>query len=354
MKSTLTLDLSCRLFEKHKQVMGHFDFYPGVVSMYGMARLAASTGKAELLEEIRNTLMPYVRGERSFPVNFKNYYCGGLGSSYLLWLGHLPEVKDAVLHYAEEILTEAPRDKDGILCHPQFPGEDRIWVDVAFSVGPFLLFAGLALKDSRFIDESVNQVTKMYRVLLNPENGLLHQCRGFQGRDSISEDHWCRGNGWMAFALAELNRYLPANHPRRPEVEGLFQDHLKACLNFQDQDGLWHQEMTEPVRSYVETSGSALLLYALGVAIETNAVNEYAVSGLQKSLSSLLHYISEDADVYHTCYGCLSPGEGRVIDYMAQRVVLNDYHGFGPIILAMGQAHALGLEAVGEVLSTVS
>jgi unsaturated rhamnogalacturonyl hydrolase len=164
MKNANTKDLARRLFNKHHDLMGHFDFYPGVVSLYGMARLAAESGSASLLKEITDAIMPYVRDERRFPLNFKNYYCGGVGTAYLLAKGLLPEAEGIVRHYAEEIMLDAPRDSEGILCHPQYPGEERIWIDVAFSVGPFLLFAGIALNDDRYCKEAFNQVAKMIKV----------------------------------------------------------------------------------------------------------------------------------------------------------------------------------------------
>ena len=45
---------------------------------------------------------------------------------------------------------------------------------------------------------------------------------------------------------------------------------FKSVVRFQDAEGMWHQEMTMP-QSFVEVSGSAVLLYGLGAGDNTRA-----------------------------------------------------------------------------------
>ena len=70
-----------------------------------------------------------------------------------------------------------------------------------------------------------------------------------------------------AFALSILVRDLPEQHPKREAVVQLAKSFYAAVLKHQNEDGMWHQEMTDE-DSYVETSGSGLLLYGLGIMIE--------------------------------------------------------------------------------------
>jgi unsaturated rhamnogalacturonyl hydrolase len=347
MKTAVPKELALRAAHKHLQVHGSYDHYTGVVTLHGLARLAAASGDAGLIQETREAFGPYVRGERTFWANFPNYFCGGNGAAYFFWAGHLPEVEPSLRRYSRQILEEAPRDPDGILSHPKAPEANRIWIDTAFAVCPFLLFSGLALGEDAWVEESFQQVQKMVRVFRDPENGLLHQCRNFTGElpGNLSEDHWSRGNGWGLYALTELACHLPETHPRKAESVALFRDQIQSCLNVQDPNGLWHQEMTEP-SSYVETSGSALILYALGAGLQAGLLDPSLRASLEKGLSGLLAYISDEIDIYHTCTGCLSPGRGAKRDYMAKAPVLNDKHAFGPIVLCMGQAHLLDITQI--------
>ncbi len=344
MKHAETLILARNAFRKHKTVHGSYDLYPGIVTMHGMARLATEAGDPALLEEMQREIIPYVRGEQEFFVNFPNYLCGGNAAAWMLYRGRLPEVEADARKYAEQIMNEAPRDPQGILTHPKLPGQNVIWIDVAFAVTPFLLFTGLALDNDAYVEEAYQQTAKMVHAFYVEETGLLNQAINMRGPGHRSDDHWSRGNGWAALALCELACHLPEDHPRKAESVALFLDHVKACAKYQDDQGLWRQEMTDLELAYVETSGSALMLYALGAGLQAGLVPDSERARFEKGLRGLLTYINEDIDIFHTCRGCLSPGQGTKLEYRAHPPVVNDMHAFGPVVLAMGQAHLLGIK----------
>lgn len=351
MKSATPFDLACRSFEKHREVRKSYNHYTGIVSLHGFARLATETGSAQLLAEAEAQLAPYIAGERQFPVNFPNYLCGGNATAWLFYKGRVPHAEAPLRHYAEQILHEAPRDSDGILCRPIDPQEEKIWIDVAFAVTPFLLFTGLALGNEAYVNEGFEQTRKMVEVFKNKDNGLLHQSRGFNGRGKLSEDHWSRGNGWGIYALTELAAHLPEGHKHKAVSLKLYRDLIDAALKVRvTEEGLWRQEMSDIVEqtprfSYVETSGSALFLYAIGVGLRHGLLEgQHYHDAFFHGLRGLLAYISDDTDIYHTCRGCLCPGNGTLLDYRAVPPVVNDCHAFGPVTLAMGQAHLLGIQ----------
>ena len=348
MRARKSIEVAYQAFKKH-QALHPLTHYTGILSLHGLARLALNSGDERLVEECHGCLLPFVRGEHEksrFQANFGNYYCGGNGTALLFWQGKLPEAQETLRDYAEDLMLRAPRDAEGIFCHPRYPGEGRIWIDAAFAVTPFLLFAGLAFGEERYVEEAFRQSAMMYAALRDAENGLLHQSRGFAGPGRFSEDHWSRGNGWGMLALSELVSDIPAGDRRRPAAERMFVDLVSACLRYQDQDGLWHQEITDPL-SYVETSGSGLILYAVGVGLAKGLLPEAARAKLLLGLQGYLAYI-KDGSVFHTCPGCLSPGRGTILDYEARGPVLNDPHAFGPVTLAFGQAFRLGIEEVSE------
>ena len=338
-----TKAIARRAFEKHVELhpLAH---YTGILALEGLAHLAGDGDDAELLAYCRGQFQPFVAGKVSFGCNFPNYLCGGNGAALLCWKGLLPDVAESCRRYAEQIMNTAPRDPAGLL---RLPGDrvDRVWIDAAFATVPFLLYSGLALNNPDYVDEAFRQATGLCDVLRDPANGLLHQSRGWVGVNKVSPDHWSRGNGWGALALAELVAGLPDDHPRRAASERALVDLLTACLRFQDSAGVWHQEMTETQYSYVETSGTGLILFALGVAVERNLMDG-GRAALQRGLAGYSQYITADGSVFHTCRDCLSPGDGSIAAYMARPPVLNDPHAFGPVVLAFAQAHRLGIEHV--------
>ena len=238
-----TFRTAAQAFQKHAD-MHPLAHYTGILSLHAYARLALISANPAVLEDSRRHLLPLVRGESKFQANFTNYYCGGNGTAFLYWQGKLPEAGEVLRQAAEDTLHNARRDEQGIFCMPRAEWS-KIWIDVAFAVTPFLLFAGLAFDEDTYIEEAFQQTYKMVQIFDDSANGLLHQARGFTAPGVLSQDHWSRGNGWGILALAELVQYLPTADPRRPEAEAMFTRLANACLNVQDEKGVWHQEMTD-------------------------------------------------------------------------------------------------------------
>lgn len=344
-RSISTKSTAFQAFDTYRN-LHPFTHYAGILLLYGESRLALHTQeKNQRLAALKQQLLPWVNGEVSFPCNYPNYQCGGMASAWLLYKGAFPEAANAVEHHAQLLMNEAPRGELGIFCHPR-PPHVKIFIDVAFAVTPFLLFAGLHFKRDEWVEEAINQTCNMCRILIDPENGLLHQAKNFRHEGHFSQDHWSRGNGWGIFALTELIQELPRNHPRYAEVQEVYLSLLKSILEYQNAEGTWHQEMTWP-NSYVETSGGGLFLYALAVARKLEMVDlDATASALQRGLRSYLTYIAVDGSVHNTCRGCLCPGEGTIEDYLQREALLNDCHAFGPVSLAFGQAFQNGIAEI--------
>lgn len=344
-KSIPSRAVAWRAFERYAE-LHTFTQYPGILAMHGLARLALVADDGALLDRCREALAPFIAGEADFHCNFMNYKCGGNGAAFLHWQGKLPQARDILRRYADELLHDAPRDDQGVYCMPSDPNRRKIWIDVAFAVTPFLLFCGLAFDDEACVEEAWRQTHMMYEIFRNPDNGLLHQARGIVAPMKMSEDHWSRGNGWGIHALAELAAYLPEDDARGRQSRDMLRGHLAACLAAQDDNGMWHQDMTDH-QSYVETSGTGLILYALGVAIEKGIVDEAHRTAFEKGLRGYMGYVGLDGSVHHCCRGCMHPGDGSAQAYKEREHIFNDPHAFGPVVLAFGQAHALGIADLG-------
>jgi unsaturated rhamnogalacturonyl hydrolase len=339
--------LARTLFARHK-ALHSLSHYTGILSMQALARHAVKSGDPETLATAREELLPFATGRVADFGNFRGYRAGGNGAALLFLHGKLPEGA-AMLQACAELQVAAPRGEDRVFCSPVPRDVPRglIWIDTAFGVCPFLVLLGRALDRDDYVDEGVHQVVAMHRLLIDAECGLVHQGKNFNGPGSISEDHWSRGNGWGLLALAEVVDAMPADHPRRSECERLLRDWLAAALRFQDPQGLWYQEMTvcDPHVTYTETSGSGLILFALGVAVERGLMPSGREAFL-KGIRGLLRYVTPRGSVYHCCTGCRCPGTGTIADYLQKPPVLDDSHAFGAVLMALVQAMGLGYSQV--------
>ena len=319
--------------------------YPGSLLMHGMIELAVLQKDPELLNQALAIFGDFKSKKIDGRGSFISYKAGGSGAAYLDYLRKTEQLSEQVRSHADKMFKEQKRSSEGILTANWAKDSlDQIFIDIAFAVTPYLLYSGLRYNKPEYVDAAVFETLELFKILQDP-NGLIHQARGFTGLNIISEDNWSRGNGWGAFALATLVRDLPDSHPRKKEANALAKRFFEAVLKFQDQEGLWHQEMSDPT-SYVETSGTGLLLYGIGIAIEKNVLDRSNLPKFIKGLSGYLAYIHPDGSVSHACMGCLNPGKGTKPDYAKRMWQFNDPHAFGPVVLAFTQGAKLGIKRV--------
>jgi len=346
-----TLETARRVRDKGLQEHS-LKHYCGVLLMQGMAELALATDDAVDLKTARDALLPFATGKDTMGGNFVSYRCGGNGAAYFLLNGCLPEGRQQILAAARETVHESRRSAEGIILSRSHASSGQVFIDTAFPITPFLLWTALALDDdtdlrSQFIDDAWQQIRKLHDILWDPNVDLYHQGRGFQGRGAVSTDHWSRGNGWAAMSWAALIKSLPNNDPRRPKAERLFGRFMQSVVRHQDSDGMWRQEMTifEP-RSYPETSGTGLLLYALATGIEHQILDDSCQDALERGLRGYLNYIEADGAVRNTCQSTLCPQDGTPDAYCRRKWIRNDRHAFGPAVLALAQAYRCGITEI--------
>jgi unsaturated rhamnogalacturonyl hydrolase len=339
------LHLSVRLYD-HYESIREVSHYYGLLAIYGLCRTAELVhDNGALLDRCRGILARFPLEINHGEYNFSSYRIGGIPRAYMLWRGHMTDdaTQIYVREYAEQLM-HSPRSDSGVVLnmHRQMEiARQLIWIDVAMPVTPYLLFAGLAFDQPRWIDEAAIQAFLHYDELLNPDNGLLHQCKNFTGPGRVTDDHWGRGNGWGLIALTELVQYLPPDSPHRAKAEQYFVEHARALLPHQSPRGLWRQEIPLPT-AWEESSGTGLILYGYGVGLRLGLLDaasyrlafDRGIAGLRE------HCINDDFSVELCCPGCRCPGQGdrqgTVAAYLEDKPpVRDDPHSFAPIMLAL-------------------
>lgn len=319
--------------------------YPGSLLLHGMSEYAVQKKDPKLLNQTISLFLDFKSKKIEGRGSFISYAAGGSGAAYLDYLGKTDLLSEQVYLHAEKMFKEQKRSSEGILTANWAKDSlDQIFIDIAFAITPYLLYTGLKYQKQEFVDAAVFETLELFKILKDP-NGLIHQGRGFQGKGVISQDNWSRGNGWGAYALAILLRDLPDTHPRKKEVVNLAKAFFTTVLKYQNNEGLWHQEMTDKT-SFVETSGSGLLLYSLGIAIEKGVVSKTKMTNFLKGLRGYTLYLTEDGSISHTSYGCLCPRRGFKEDYKNHTWIYNDPHAFGPAVLAFSQALKMGITTI--------
>lgn len=238
---------------------------------------------------------------------------------------------------ADYILHKQSRLDDGTLCRT-FPRKMTIWADDLYMSVPFLARMGRLTGDNKYFDDAIRQVLNFHKHLYDPATGLYFHC-WFSDVEQNGVAHWLRCNGWIAMAQVELLNNLPPSHPKRNDLIKLLTQQLAGMARYQDHDGLWHQVMDKP-DSYLETSGTAMFVYAVA-----RAVNEKWIPASYRSIAiegwkRLSEKVRPDGSVEDVCIG--TGIADNISFYYDRPKVLNDFHVSGAILLAGTEMLKLG------------
>ena len=353
-KTTVDIhDLAVKVSEKGLSGidLGH---YVGTCLYHGMADLAIASGDPADMERVMKIMRGFVSGEiKATFFNSYSYYVGGQAMPFLAWKAGKKELDAKALEYANKIWTDQVRTSDNIMTannQTKRPGMDGFWIDMAFTLTPYMLYSGLLANNKEWIDYSAWEILKMYEILYDKDtDGLFHQARAIGGlkKGEICEDCWSRGNGWGSMAFGSELLYYPKNGKYYKELRKQARKFYEAAIRHMDDKGVWHQEMTN-FDSYAETSGTAQILAGIGAAIEAGVLpKKQYLPIFEKGLKGLLGYIDPDGSIGHCCQGNLVPGtKGLKKEYEKAHFYYNESHAFGPAVLALAQALRLGFKTV--------
>lgn len=322
--------------------------YAGTVYTQALAELYKTTGCEPWLARTCAILDRFQSGEWQGYGSFISYKVGGTAAPEMVRYG-FEAYRTMALAAADSMFTHQPRNADGIML-PPWPAaieKNGVFMDPVFAVTPYLLYAGIVAENQDWIDYAAWMTLRTFSDLADTTSGLAHQARGINRMlpGQLTDDCWSRGNGWGAMALGALMRDLPRDNRYYGQVCDLARRYFAAVLKYQDEAGLWHQEMTWP-GSFTEISGSALLLYGLGSGIESGVLPAAWRKPFKKGIAGLLRYIDARGNVANTCSGCLAYKDGSKEAYASHAYFCNEQHAFGPALLALGQALRLGIRRV--------
>lgn len=244
--------------------------------------------------------------------------------------GESPEGEMLVESIVDFVLKRHPRLADGTLCRDE-PEPRTVWADDLFMSAAFLARAADWRKDPEMWDEIVRQTRLFHEHLINPQTGLYWHGH-YASRRMWAHFHWGRANGWMAWAMAEVLRFLPEDHPGFQEVSDLHRRHLEALLPRQAEGGLWRQLLDHP-ETYEETSASAMFLIAMARGMEERRLDPARFGEpARRAWAGLQTRIDERGVVRGICRGT---GIGGSVEYYAGRPTRDhDPRGLGAFISA--------------------
>jgi len=241
-----------------------------------------------------------------------------------------PDLHSVIDHWSHYIAREQFRLADGTLAR-QRPQPESVWADDLYMSVPALAQMGALTGDRAWFDDAVQQALQYHRYLWDPRVRLY--AHGKHMNQPLSLDlYWARANGWAMLASVELLDVLPEDYPGRDEVLANLREHIQSVAQLQSGSGLWHQ-MLDKTDSYLETSASAMFVYAMARAINAGWIAPVSYGSVaQAGWMGLTTRVNQRGQVEGTCVGTTLASDN--VYYYNRPQSVHATHGYGPVLLA--------------------
>lgn len=245
-----------------------------------------------------------------------------------------------------------PRTASGNFWHKAiYP--NQVWLDGLYMAQPFYMQYETRYNRMQGCRDSFEQFRNVQKNMKDPVTGLYYhafdESREMFWADPVtgcSRNFWLRALGWFACALVETASAMDESlYYERRSLMKMLEDLANALLPWQAADGMFWQVVDHPGEegNYEETSGTALLAYALmkGARLDYIPYRFHAVG--EKAFQGIVdRYLFTNEDGTLGLGGiCLVAGlggpkhrDGTRAYYYSEPVVKNEAKGTAPFFLA--------------------
>ena len=264
-----------------------------------------------------------------------------------------PKFDKAIELVFSQIKTH-PRTKEGNFWHKKiYP--NQVWLDGLYMAQPFYT-RYMTLRGSKDYHDIINQFTNVRKIMFDDKAKLYYhgydserQLFWADKKTGLSKNFWLRSIGWFTVALADVLDYMDEQmYDEYHTIKSLFKETIDGILNYQDKEShMFYQVPNFPGKegNYLETSGSAMISYAILKGVRLNALPErYREIGLSIFNGICDKYLSVNEEGDLNLGGiCLVAGlgpennprrDGSYEYYISEPIVENDAKGVGPLIMA--------------------
>ena len=151
---------------------------------------------------------------------------------------------------------------------------------------------------------------------------------------------WGRGNGFAALGLMEALTALPANHPSRAQLLGIYARQMDGLRKRQAPDGMWRQVIDEP-GAYREASVTAMTLTAMARGVRLGWLDKSYVPSIESAWSALAVHITGDGGIVDVCTGT---GSGPTLRYYLDRAAIEGPDDRGGAMALMAAMEMMALK----------
>ncbi|RJX24099.1 MAG: glycosyl hydrolase family 88 [Acholeplasma sp.] len=257
------------------------------------------------------------------------------------------------IHFTYQHILHQPRTYEGNFWHKKiYP--NQVWLDGLFMAQPFYARYISHFGNVKLYDDILNQFKTVHHRMFNTKVKLYYH--GYDASKTIfwadphtgtSKNFWLRAIGWYIVSLVDVYAYMDYKSEEKEILLAYLKDLVEGLLTYQDQSShMFYQvvNLGNKEGNYLETSGSALISYALLKGVRLGMLpKQYQTIGLDIFDGIVTLNLNEKDGQLQLGSICLVAGLGPENDlrrdgsysyYISEPIVQNDAKGVGPLIMA--------------------
>lgn len=326
-----------------------------MTSLYTIYRL---TGNRKYLDFIDNFVDYYVyddgtiRGYEMSTYNLDNINEGRVLFDLYKETGK-PKYKRAInLLYSQ--LQSQPRTEGGNFWHKKiYP--NQVWLDGLYMAQVFYTRYETTYNRGRNYGDIVKQFRNVWLNMYDNDKKLYYhgwdvskQAFWADPETGLSKSFWLRSIGWYTVGLVDAISYFDLSRPNlKTELITIFRKTIEGLEQYIDPEKHMFWQVVDQMGregNYVETSGSAMIAYAMMKGARLGFVDRRFAAVGEKIFNGICReYLTETDGELNLGGICLMAGlgpennparDGTYEYYISEPVVENDAKGTGPFVMA--------------------
>ncbi len=323
--------------------------------MISLINLYYQTGDRKYFDFVKNFIDYYVDDEGNIlGYKVEEYNLDNINEGRVLFDLYAETKQEKYLLAIEKIYEQVktqPKNSKGSFWHKKIY-HDQVWLDGLFMAQIFYY----RYQDFKGLDKE-----PIYQNFRNVEKYMKDKVTGlyFHGYDEsktlfwadketgLSSNFWLRSLGWYISALSDITTYIPDGDKEKAEFIGYLKNAIDSVLKYMDKDEKMFYQVVDKKGvsgNYLETSGSALICYAILKAINNNLLDKNYLPVATDIFNGICKkYLKEDEKGLRLDGICLVAGlgpenkprrDGSVEYYLSEPIVSTDAKGVAPFIMA--------------------
>lgn len=330
-----------------------FNYIDGCM-MISLINIYKKTGEKKYIDFVKNYIDFFVDSDGKVLYYDKNEFnLDNINEGRVffdLYEYYLDERYKKAAFYLYEQLKEQPRTPEGNFWHKKiYP--NQVWLDGLFMAQVFSFRFKKCFGDKDYTDV-INQFRTVEQKMKDKKTGLYYH--GYDAskkmfwadENGLSKNFWLRATGWYLAAISDVTSYID-DKDIKAEFKGYLQHAIDSVLKYRDlETNMFYQvvNLGDKQGNYLETSGSALIAYAILKGVNSGllpedyrAVGKSIFDGIYKN-----RFKEHDGEIELGGI-CLVAGlgpennlrrDGSFEYYISEPIVTTDAKGVAPFIMA--------------------